>query len=432
MFNIFFATFKPSQILITMFTFIYIYTPLLILPFNILHIISVVSIWLLFLNYSASALRVMASTEIRVFLVLQLILAIYVTTLSALTSQDFLTLYFAVSTIIEVVPCAILISLFLLRRNFNMLQFYEFILNIGLIQVFFVIATFLFPSLRDWIIQSSGSSSLEEVYQLVNKFRIFGLARGYTFAMPLFQGMCIIIAMVLGSYVAKKYYLLVPFYLISILLNARIAAISLIISFLVIMSHKLKRNFFKQIGSALLFVGVFYLLNLYIKEKAEDSLNDIYIWLNFGIQEVTSFMQSKESSGNIETLQGMWFIPPGMGLLAGTGKNVFGIQNNSSDIGYVINLYYGGIIFSLILYFAYLFLLNEYRRRGNLIEKNIGLSLIVYLAFANIKGNVFVPSEIINGLILLIIFSVSYRIKRRENEFNSMLLKPSINLVGSR
>ena len=103
-----------------------------------------------------------------------------------------------------------------------------------------------------------------------------------------------------------------------------------------------------------------------------------------------------------------------MDFLFGTGQNIFGREGDSSDIGYVINLYYGGLIFSLLLYLAYFILIMAFYKGGSVVEKNISICLLVYLAIANVKGNVFIPSELINGIVLLIVFSIiskSYKLK---------------------
>lgn len=401
-----------EQIFTMGFLFLYIYIPLLILPFNILHIISFVSIVLLLTKYPTTFIEILRHKNLLFFLISQLIIIVYVTLLSASTSQDFSTLYFSVSTVFEVIPCAIFISIFLLDKGIGLEKFYTLILSAGMIQVFFVFVTFLFPRFREWVISNSGSTGLEDVYQVVSNYRIYGLARGYTFAMPLFQGVCIIIAFAFGAYRSSKYYLLIPFYLVSIILNARIGVIALVISATVIMYYKFRRNPLKQFLNIAFFSVIVYLSMLFVQYKAEDSpeLNSFFGWLNSGIDEIVGLWVDGEVRGNLAVLEDMWFAPSGLNILFGTGKNVFGIENNSSDIGYVINLYYGGLIFSILLYAAYLVLIMKACDK-KMIEKRINLSLLIYLAIANLKGNVFVPSEIINGVLVLIVFSISLKVQ---------------------
>ena len=404
------------NIFVAAFIFIYIFVPLVLLPFNVMHILAAISLLFLCTRYQEKLPEILSNRVLRVFLVLHFAMGIYVFLLSALTSGDFSALYYALVTVFEILPCAIFISVVLLDRRIDLSQFYDIILGVGLMQVLLVALTWLMPGLREWVISSSGSAGLEEVYQVVREYRIYGIARSYTFAMPLFQGVCIIIALTLGAYRSPKYYLLVPFFFISIVLNARIGLIALFVGPAVIMCFKFWKTPLRQVLNLLVFGVVLYLGILFIQYKSEDgsSLGSVFDWLNTGVEEVTSLLIEKEARGNLEVLKSMWILPSGMDFLFGTGQNIFGREGDSSDIGYVINLYYGGLIFSLLLYLAYFILIMAFYKGGSVVEKNISICLLVYLAIANVKGNVFIPSELINGIVLLIVFSIisnSYKLK---------------------
>jgi hypothetical protein len=340
--------------------------------------------------------------------------------LYAFSPGDIGVIYPPVSTIIEVLPCAIFISIVFLSRGIHLNKFYDIILVIGVFQVCCVILTFLFPGLREYIVTSSSSESLEDTFAIVRDYRIYGLARGYTFTMPLFQGLCIIIATVLGIYKTPKYYFLIPLYVLSIVVNARVALISIVIVPCVILLVSFNKNIVKKIV-----LNIFLLLSIYyaaqiISYLANNSPSySTWNWLNSAIEEVYSF-KSGQAEGNLYALTDtMWFYPEGIDLLVGTGENVFGREFKSSDIGYVVNLYYGGIVLSILIYVAYFVLLMKYSK-DNLIEKTINLSVIVYLFSANFKGNVFRPNEIINGVLALIIFSIALRILHKsENKVSS-------------
>lgn len=397
-----------DNIFIFIYLYIYIYTPLILLPFNVMHILAMISMLMLCTRYQKRLPEIFGNKALQRFLVLHVFIMAYVLILSILTSGDFSALYYAMSTVFEVIPSAIFISIVMVDRRVNMNKFYDVILGVGLSQVFWVVVTLLVPKLREWVISSSGSAGLEEVYQVVSEYRIYGIARGYTFAMPLFQGLCIILALVLGAYRSAKYYLLVPFFIISVVLNARIGLLALFICPAVLMGFNFLKNPLKQIGTLVIFGVIVSLGILFVQYKAEENspINSLYGWLNTGVEEVTSLLIENEARGNLEVLGGMWSTPSGADFLFGTGQNIFGVENNSSDIGYVINLYYGGLFFSLLLYSAYFILIKGLYRNGGIVEKNISICLLIYLAIANVKGNVLIPSEIINGVLLLIIYSM--------------------------
>jgi len=103
-----------------------------------------------------------------------------------------------------------------------------------MVQVGFVFISILFPEFRDWALINSETDQWDDIYDIINLYRRYGFAGGFTFSMPLYQGLCVIIASALGAFKSSKYYLLVPFFLFSIVINARIALISTIIVMVVI------------------------------------------------------------------------------------------------------------------------------------------------------------------------------------------------------
>ncbi|MGW8159260.1 MAG: hypothetical protein ACWGKN_12260 [Desulfoprunum sp.] len=298
-------------------------------------------------------------------------------------------------------------------------KFYDIILTMGMLQVFCITLTIIFPEFRKFIIDNSGSEGLEDVFTRVNEFRIYGLARGYTFTMPLFQGLCIVIATALGFFKTSKYFLLIPIYIFSIAINARIALISILIVPFVILFIGIKKNPGKKIFGLIILLVSIYFVPQFISYKADNSsLYSTWSWLNSGIEEIIDF-KSGEIAGNLYALtKTMWFYPEGIELLFGTGVDVFGGIAKSSDIGYVINLYYGGVILSILIYIPYIVLLMTYCK-GNLIERTVNISVLVYLFLANFKGNVFRPNEIINGVLVLIIFSITLRILHKPARYVS-------------
>lgn len=405
----YFKKFNLKYLSMIIFLFLFIFTPLVLLPFNILHILTILSLIFLLTKYRKSFFEILISPELNIFFILHFFLFIYSLSLNAFVPGGFGTVYSIASTIIEVLPCAIFISIVFLSLKIDLNKFYDIILIIGIVQVGWVIFALIVPELRDWIITNSGSQKLKDTYDIFGEFRMYGLARGYTFSMPLFQGLCIIIASVLGTYKSSRYYLLIPFYVVSVALNARIALMSLFIAPFIIFFFRFKKHPIKQIFSVLfLFIATYYLVQIIRYQAENSSYFSFWNWLHSGIDEVISF-KSGEAKGNLVALTDtMWFRPEGFGLLFGTGEIVFGRSYKPSDIGYVVNLYYGGVVFSILLYTSYFVLLMKYRS-NNLIEKSVNLSIVAYLFIANFKGNVFYPNEVINGVLILIVFSITAR-----------------------
>jgi len=396
------------------FTFLFIFTPPALYPFGNLHFLTIVSLVFLLTIYRNAFLSIIKWPELLIFISLHFCIIIYSVTLDMFTSftdsyySKFNTAYLSVVTIIEVLPCAIFIVIFFLARKKKIINFCNLILLVGMSQVLFVLLALMIPAFRDWIMSNSGDQNLNDVYEMVNAFRMFGLARGYTFGMPLFQGLCIVIAYVLGTYHSSRYYFLIPFFLLSIAVNARIALISLFIAPAIIFVLQFKRRFFSQAYKLMVIFFIFFSLTQVTKYNAENSTKlNVWVWLYSGIDEVVSF-KGGDAKGNLESLTDtMWFMPKGIELLFGTGENVFGGNYRSSDIGYVINLFYGGLIFSVLLYASYTFLIFKCIGTSP-IEKSLKYILLTYLLIANLKGNVCTPNDLLYGIMVISLFILVY------------------------
>jgi hypothetical protein len=212
---------------------------------------------------------------------------------------------------------------------------------------------------------------------------------------------------------------LIPIFSFAIVTNARIGLLAIPIVIIVVFFARFRRNFFRQILGLVAIVVISALSISYIEQMSDSSLTyNIWTWLNDGIKEIL-LLSKGEKSGNMEFLADtMWIFPDEKDVFFGTGFNLFGQFNRSSDIGYVLNLYYGGILFCTLLYFSYFNLLGKYNKHSA-VEKVIFISILILLFAANFKGTVFRPNEIIHGVLLLIIFSVTsryYNSKLREKK----------------
>ena len=286
----------------------------------------------------------------------------------------------------------------------------------GVLQFLFVLGTLTFPVLREiTLIYFPKEENFETYFSILGEFRMYGLTRSYTFAMPLFMGLCIIIAFVLGNYNSKKYYLLIPFFLFSIVTNARIGLIAFPIVLSVVFLIQMKHSFLKQLIGLIVYgiIIVFSISYIEIKSKTSFYYN-MWTWLNDGLAEVKLFGQGQKS-GNFEALANtMWVFPEEKNILFGTGENLFNKYGMNSDIGYVLNLYYGGIMFCTLLYYAYYTIISNFNTKSK-IQKSMFISILLFLFISNLKGTVFRPNEIINSVLLISVFTITYNSSEKTN-----------------
>lgn len=400
-----------SGVLFFSYVFFYIYTPLAIPFFNVIHWLALVAYLYFSASYKVNLLSFVFSPVVREFYLAHGFLIVYSVCLFLFLDADLGPLYYLVSTVLEVVPCAIFISVFLLRRGFAAADLYNLIIFVGLVQTGFVLLTMVSPSLRDLLIINTWGADLAEFMDAAKEFRVFGLARSYTFAMPLFQGVCIILCVIMGKLKSSWYYFLVPFFLFSIVVNARTALISLPIVYLVSFLFRARTNLLRELSEIAVIVFVLVIatgLIFGLYQTSSESLTLLW-WIGSGIEEVLQYAQTGQAAGNLESLtDSMWFFPSDLGFVFGLGENVFADKYRNSDIGYVVNVFYGGVVFSLVLYASYAFLLVRSAGRS-VAEKMVFASLFLLLFFANFKGQVFRPNEMVNGVILLAVFSLIER-----------------------
>ncbi|TLU81971.1 MAG: hypothetical protein FDX21_10485 [Chlorobium sp.] len=385
--------------------FLLIFTPRLYMPFSIVHILAIVSWIYLLTKYRKIFINIVSCPELFLFILIHCVLIIYNLCVNFLLTKDFEKTYWSFNLVFEVLPCVIFFSIIFINKGYDLNRFYGVILIVGFLQVLCVVFSIIFPDIRNWMISSSGSIGLTDLYQEVGSFRIYGLSGGYTYTMPLYLGLCVIISFVLGVFSSYKYYYLIPLYLLSIAVNARIALISLFIVAVIIFIVKFRRKFFSNIiGFAFISLLIIAVINFVDTKSTNSTSIDSWVWVNSGIQEISNYYNG-EATGNLSYLtDSMWSMPDGMDLLIGTSIRPLG-----SDIGYVNDLYYGGLVYSIILYSSYLFLFSRYNKK-NIIEKVVNLSVICYLLLTNIKGEVFYPNDLIKGVLLVIIFSIMVKI----------------------
>jgi hypothetical protein len=213
-------------------------------------------------------------------------------------------------------------------------------------------------------------------------FRSFGVSEGLTFAYGTAQG--IIFALVL--FYAKdnpKYYLILPLILISIIFNARIGLVPVVFSIIYFVILKFNLKIISIItGFGLSFYFVLFKTSLFLEYATT-----IEWAFDFFIQSSDFLTGSSNSSDNtFDTLFGkMAILPEGKAWLIGTGENIFFASTGNSDVGYIIQLNYGGIIYVCLLFSFVIFMLL---RLKFLYTENRWLIFLflVTIVLTNIKG----------------------------------------------
>lgn len=279
--------------------------------------------------------------------------------------------------------------------------------TIALIQSVIATVMILFPAFRTIVLKSflglsAISIGIEDKYFI---FRVFGIAASgyYMSSMPLFQGLAIGIILCDFSLGNKKSIVYLPILLVSILFNARIGLISIPISLLVIFFFniyyfrygKLLTIFFGLILIGGSTIAAFILISSQIVDTKNIELTLKWITAGFNF----------ENFGHIQTLTKLHtHFPETIGTwIFGEGRYIHANLNEtfSSDIGYINYLFFGGIIFSILLYVSFLYFLFKGYKKMSTRMKMITMVSALMLFISNYKGRVFSGNAFTAALLLL-------------------------------
>lgn len=161
--------------------------------------------------------------------------------------------------------------------------------------------------------------------------------------------------------------------IISILFNARIGFVVIIISFLLLY----KRIKFSFIFYTLIFVtlSLSYFLST---DFANDNSQTLEWATSFFSESFDFFSGKKDSDSTYDALTGrMFFFPDSLfGILFGDGKTVMG-RDLGSDIGYVNQIFTGGLVYLFLLIFTlWVFYINFER-----VAKNKFITFFLFLVY---------------------------------------------------
>lgn len=134
-------------------------------------------------------------------------------------------------------------------------------------------------------------------------------------------------------------------------------------------------------------------------------------------EETTTDSSSQYHTTDVLFSSRFWNLPTGLSLFFGTGHSIYGADGYpNSDVGYVNDLWIGGIVGTLILYFAFFVLFKN--AFANTQEKNVKLMLISFviaILVVQIKANAIMFNAGLNTIMPISFFVCSkYHLLERE------------------
>lgn len=392
---------KTKYFLLYIFIFLFIYNPPLF-SVGMYHILAFISYMLVLIKYRSEAIHLFKTARIIIFVVGVLLSLLFVSITLIFTTRDFNTIKGVLLLIIETIPCVLFIMILFNKYNYNLTSIFKIILNVSLAQSLISLGTFIIPALRNIILNKFYFEQyVVGPYANLTINRIYGLSEGLTYSMPVVQGFMACVAFVFALKISLRYLFYIPALLISAAINARtgliVFAIGLSIIILINAKWKERYNYIKLIGSLFLLLQIIPIMLGFIELGSEVTSD----WIKIAYNETISLLQGNKE-GYYSDVNTMFFLPEMNEILYGSGKEFFGGRyNRASDIGYVNDLFLGGIIYSLILYASFILYSLSGRIKNSWEHETIIWIIIGILLAVNIKGSAFRANNFTNLFILL-------------------------------
>lgn len=416
------------RFLLGVYVFLYIFNPTIFFSFNLLYILSVVAVLSVPLNFKYYY-RLIRDKRLVVYVVFLIYIISYLLVLAFFGGTDAIyTAYNYLLVFLSFFCCLFVVVSYGRLYGLSFHCFFKFLINVGVVQLFFVFMTLLSPDVREFILVASRFDDLWSISNDYGGLRSYGLANGYTATFPMLMGIYALISISMvnkASLLELKYYLyIILFFLFvfSVMLNARIGLVPVIVFYVITlfsMAYFLKVFVFGI--QCFLFAGFAFLILLYFGLDLE-MYTTRFIW---GVEEVVSLF-SGEKVGTFIALEEMLHFPKDtMTFFFGSGLTVFGDQDSfpiSSDIGFVRDIYMFGFLNTTLLVMVVFYLTGPLR---NLLKLNFGrimvISLFISLSAYYFKGAIWSSSEVYNFIVLLSVFSIYLKpmlVSHEKNSYN--------------
>lgn len=410
------------KVLYVIVIFLFLYQPP-IFRINVLHVIGAIS--LLYLACNRSKIHKYFNTHrilmIYFCLIFQLV---YLLVIVVCWNSEMSNIASPVYMMADVLPFVIAITLHQKKHRLNTKNLINAVLMAGSIQAAFSIAAFLYPAAQRLFIAALVNYGYEDVLFELSSFRVYGFSANLTYSDPIAQSILGAIAIYCAVKRNWKYILYAPALFFSAIINARISIVVFFLGILLILFQQKKGNYKEKASWRLLIYGAVFavlaysLIIPYIKVHSQET----YTWIKDGYEEIVSFVKGDEKEYSyFNYLQNKQRVrlPTGFSLFFGTGVTVMGGSKYGvySDIGYVNDIWLGGVVYAAFLYVFWIIMLRDIQKDSGSMHgsfrKYIFLLFSATLILSNIKGIVLIMNSITN---LFFVFYAHLALDRSQSE----------------
>ncbi len=387
-----------SWILIIFIYYIYVYAPpFKIIPFGI---DKVIMIWGYFYLYKQNKIlktyRIFNKELLGLLLIVacSLIISLIHKTFNSLFIQDLLL-------IVEVIPtsCALYFAISTSKypKNPYSIIIYASIVA-GLMTLFLILNPDTMFMLKNEVLKYP--ERLKETFV----YRGYGLSDGLMFSYPVISGFSIGLVLLNGkNYNITLIILCLLLGVISIMTNARSGFVPFTISIMILLFYR----FHQLLRISLLISLVLVCLGNFVSDFIEDNdmLNMSVEWSKSTWYIVEELLKGNKVE-NMEALTDDMIIWPQYidEWIIGSGLNIFYADINRTDIGYLIRLSYGGILY-LVPWIILIFCMFK---RLYKIDINLSILLFLSLLYLNYKSDFFIVNPASRFFFLIYVWAIMH------------------------
>lgn len=425
---------KIIDFLLILFLWIVIFDPPIIIGFNIIHIIGACSIIYILFNKKYW----LPLLEFEIVIVALFAYIAIVSFLNGISFYDIIRSY-VVYWIIDIVPISFVIVDICRIRKYDYDKFEQLIIGAGIVFAVISVSAILSSSLHDLYFNHLDNAGLIKHKSL--SARTYGFASNLLYSSPIAVAIIGALCMKRFAVQDKIYYLFLSVAMMVVAYyNARISLFVYVGGcFAVFLAYKKHRKKLFITGVALVVFALIAFFVLFLIVRFSRAPGTHIVWLYNGLANIFGrFFGIDKNSRFYQDSFGYYFDPvryqlPSafINIIFGTGEtimmpNKFGV---CTDIGFVNDVWYGGIVYVLCAYFALFVYCRTIIKKAprHTTDKSIGrfwvIMLVLTFVVSNIKG-IFIGFNNATSLMwLLLVFVVMRKRKLCENDFSFIRIK---------
>lgn len=316
--------------------------------------------------------------------------------------------------LIDIIPFGMMVRIISKENGWSIDEIINLIIAAAIIQALLAVAAFFIPELHTFFIAKMLDYGANPVIAQA-EHRNYGFAIGLAYAIPIFQTVIALLVIHPSRKINIFNYIMAILLFFSAIINARTAIVTAVIgifSMVVLDRQPLKKRLKYGVGFAAL-VGIMVII---LQQVVATFAPMTFYWIANGFKEIFGFITKGETQtkGNYFAYMmdpNKYQIPDNLiEILFGAGHRTMGMAikyGYASDIGYINDLWRGGIIYIILLYFLFMAIMWSLRKHTNPRISFLGTFMLILYPFINIKGVAADTNTISYFLFLLYIMCVS-------------------------